>query len=176
MTKKEIIEQLQANHVSFTSMILLLSEADFLFSIDNKWTPGEQAEHILRSIKPVNLAFSLPHFFLKTLFGKSTRPSKTFDALVQKYKEKLAAGGRASGRFIPKPVEFKNKEKISTSILAVNEGICKKVNKCSEKELDTYLLPHPLLGKLTLREMLYFNIHHVEHHKKSVEDLLKRNL
>lgn len=36
-------------------------------------------------------------------------------------------------------------------------------------ELDKYILPHPLLGKLTIREMMYFTIYHVEHHKKLTE-------
>src|SRR5258706_3892712 len=131
MTKNEIAEQLQTNHSSFTSMILSLNKEDFLFTINDKWTPGQQAEHVLRSIKPVKLAFGLPRIFLKVLFGNSNRPSKTFDALVQKYKDKLAAGGRASGRFIPKPVAFKDKQKICSSIPTVNKAICKKLNKCS---------------------------------------------
>jgi len=33
-----------------------------------------------------------------------------------------------------------------------------------EDDLDRVMLPHPLLGKLTLREMLFFTIYHVEHH------------
>ena len=39
-------------------------------------------------------------------------------------------------------------------------------------DLDKYVLPHPLLGKVTLREMLYFTIHHNEHHL----ELLKAGL
>jgi hypothetical protein len=34
-------------------------------------------------------------------------------------------------------------------------------------------LPHPLLGKLTLREMIYFTIYHVQHHHKLVQNQLK---
>jgi hypothetical protein len=30
-------------------------------------------------------------------------------------------------------------------------------------------LPHPLLGKLTLREMLYFTAYHADHHRHSIE-------
>ena len=41
-----------------------------------------------------------------------------------------------------------------------------RADSFSEKQLDTFILPHPLLGKLTLREMLYFTIYHAEHHKK----------
>jgi len=39
----------------------------------------------------------------------------------------------------------------------------------SEEDLDKLILPHPLLGKLTLREMMYFTIYHVQHHQRIVE-------
>ena len=174
MNRNDIITRLQENHQSFISLIISLNENEFLFTANNKWTPGQQAEHILRSIKPVNRAFGLPHFILKIIFGGSNRPSKTFDALVQKYKDKLAAGGKSSAPYIPKPVAFKDRESICNSVLAINEKICTQLNKCSEEQLDTYVLPHPLLGKLTLREMLYFNIHHVKHHEINVRALVGR--
>jgi hypothetical protein len=34
------------------------------------------------------------------------------------------------------------------------------------------ILPHPLLGKITIREMLYFTAYHVQHH----ENIIKRDL
>lgn len=172
MNKEQIIEQLQKSYHSFTAFVGSLNEQDFLFTVNEKWTAGQQAEHILRAIKPVNLAFGIPRFSLRLMFGKSNRPSRTYEQLVQKYEDKLAAGGRASGRFIPSPVEYKEQHKICDAINAVNEELCEKVNRSNEEELDVYILPHPLLGKLTLREMLYFNIHHVQHHEESVKKLL----
>jgi hypothetical protein len=40
----------------------------------------------------------------------------------------------------------------------------KKIGQWSEKNLDAYLLPHPLLGKITVREMLFFTTFHTDHH------------
>jgi hypothetical protein len=34
------------------------------------------------------------------------------------------------------------------------------------------VLPHPLLGKLTIREMLYFTVYHGEHHRLHTEQNL----
>lgn len=50
--------------------------------------------------------------------------------------------------------------------------LCASLDSFTEKELDQYVLPHPLLGKLTLREMMFFTIYHVQHH----EVLTKKNL
>lgn len=176
MEKAAIIIQLKKNHLAFVETIRQLNQEDFLFTENGKWTAGQQAAHILRSIKPVNFALGLPQFLLPLFFGKANRPSRSYDALLIKYKAKLAAGGRASGRFVPPPVAFAAKEKICAAILTVNNDLCSKINRCNEESLDTYILPHPLLGKLTLREMLYFNILHAEHHMNSVLQLLKKNV
>jgi molybdopterin synthase catalytic subunit len=57
------------------------------------------------------------------------------------------------------------------------ENVVKKLNKvaqkCSEKDLDYYVIPHPLIGKLTLREMLFFCIYHVQHHHKITEKIIE---
>ena len=42
----------------------------------------------------------------------------------------------------------------------------------SEKKLDRYQAPHPALGKLTIREMLYFTIFHNVHHARLVAERL----
>ena len=47
-------------------------------------------------------------------------------------------------------------------------------NNLSEKDIDTYRAPHPLIGKLTVRELVYFSIYHVGHHHKSIQKLLKK--
>ena len=106
------------------------------------------------------------------IFGKSNRKGRTYDQLVEKYNQKLQDGGRASGRFIPKEVKLSEKDKIIQAIEKHIKSIQSNLNKFSEIELDEIVLPHPLLGKLTIREMMYFTIHHVVHHLK----LTKANL
>lgn len=172
MNKSEIITQLQTNHQQFADYIQSLSIADFLHRKENKWSAGQHADHIVRSISPVDMALGLPQIAPRLLFGKSNRPSRTFDGLVEKYKEKLAKGGQASGRFVPKEISLQEKHLLPKAIMHYTNALCSKVEKLSEGELDTYLLPHPLLGKLTFREMLYFTAYHVEHHHV----ILKRDL
>src|SRR5438477_10634230 len=119
MNKHDIAVDLETNYRSFTSFIISLNEEQFLFTKDNKWSAGQQAEHILRSIRPVNFAFSLPLFVLSMSFGKSNMPSRTFNELVNNYKQKLAAGGKSSARYIPKAVAFHSRKNICESILKV---------------------------------------------------------
>jgi hypothetical protein len=172
MNKAEIITQLQSSHQQFADYIQSLSTPDFLHQPKGKWTPGQQMDHIVKSVSPVAMAFSLPKIAPRLLFGKSKRPSKSYDGLVEKYKDKLAKGGKASGRFVPKWVGQQEQMVLSKQLMHYTNKLCKKIEKCSEAELDQYILPHPLLGKLTFREMLYFTIYHVQHH----HEITKRDL
>jgi uncharacterized damage-inducible protein DinB len=49
----------------------------------------------------------------------------------------------------------------------------RKIDKISEEDLDKHILPHPLIGKTTIREILYFTIYHVQHHQKAIKENLK---
>ena len=43
-------------------------------------------------------------------------------------------------------------------------GLTKAMEKWTESQLDAYRLPHPLLGRLTVREMMLFTLIHNQHH------------
>jgi len=162
--KSQMIAALNEKVDAFNQYTFSLSKEQFEATPENKWSAGQNLDHLIRSIKPLQLAYSLPKFILKIMFGKANRPSKTYDELVTKYKTKLAAGGRASGPFIPPSVKFEQKDLLIKKYNRHKQKLINKIKKQSEEDLDHYILPHPLLGKLTLREMLFFTIHHNEHH------------
>ena len=172
MQKQELVNQLTGNHQSFVTYVLSLSEADFTKSENGKWTAGQQLDHLYRSAKPLVLAFSLPPFIVKLLFGKANRPSKTYEEIVQKYEGTLANGAKASGSFVPKTIAFEKRTPLVNSLLQVVQKITSRVANYNEQHLDEVVLPHPLLGKMTAREMLYFTIYHVSLHQK----ITQRNL
>jgi hypothetical protein len=167
--KPQIISALNENVDAFNNYITPLIKEQFEVCPNGKWSAGQNLDHLIRAIKPLQLAYGLPKFALRILFGKTNRPSKTYDELVAKYKAKLAAGGRASGPFIPPFIGFEKKDGLIKKYAEQKQKLIAKIEKQSEKDLDAYILPHPLLGKVTLREMLYFTIHHNEHHLESLK-------
>lgn len=174
MNKVEIQQHLRGSHEQFVTMLLQLTEQEFLYT-SNKWTAGQQLEHIIKSVSPVNLAFSFPLFVLKLSFGKANRPSRTYEALVERYQLKLAQGGKSTKQFLPKTVLFSDRSTLTDKLRKLVASLIHKIESFSEEQLDFYILPHPLLGKLTLREMLYFTIYHVGHHQKQVtQNLLQK--
>jgi hypothetical protein len=169
MNKEQIAELLQTLHGHFIDRLREMNDADFCFAPEDKWSAGQQLDHLIKSISPVNMAMGLPKFILKWKFGLANRPSKTYEQLVERYNLKLQEGGRASARFLPVNIEAANKDALLTKLNTLVNKLSQKTEHHSEEALDKYILPHPLLGKLTLREMLYFTAYHVEHHRQLVE-------
>jgi len=163
-TKQEIAFALNEKVNAFNNYILPMSKEQFEVTPGGKWSAGQNLYHLILAIKPLQLAYSLPKFILKTMFGKANRPSKTYDELVAKYKKKLLEGGRASAPFVPPAISFEQKDALIKKYVQHKERLSRKIEKQNEEDLDRYILPHPLLGKLTLREMLFFTVHHNEHH------------
>lgn len=162
--KQEMAAALEEKINAFNNFIASMNKEQFETTPGDKWSAGQNLDHLIRAIRPLQLAYSLPKFLLKMMFGKANRPSRTYEELVQKYKNKLAEGGRASGPFIPPSISFKQKDSLIKKYEQHKQRLISKIEKQSEEDLDKYILPHPLLGKLTLREMLFFTIHHNEHH------------
>jgi len=165
LRKDQIIGKLKENHHRLADTVYGLSESDFLSAPAGKWTAGQQLDHIYLSLKPLTMALGLPKLAVKA-FGSANRPSRDYDAVVAKYHEALANGGKAPSNFVPDPVSYQDKDTISAKLKANLDKLASNLDKYSEEDLDKYILPHPLLGKMTVREMLYFTIYHSEHHYK----------
>ena len=139
-----------------------------------KWSIAQNVRHLVISHNKTRMAYMLPKFILGWVIGKANRKSKTYEELVNKYEMKLQQGGRASGPFIPEnipgnygKVKILNEFAKSTSRL---ENSIEK--KWTDPQLDKFIAPHPLLGKITMRELGFFTIHHIHHHLRIIRDRL----
>jgi hypothetical protein len=115
---------------------------------------------------------NLPTLFTRLIFGKGKRSSCSYEELVTKYRTKIASGSKAVYPFIPSKFSFKSKESLLKKLESNLKRLTQKIEKIQEIQLDEIILPHPILEKITLREMLYFTIYHAEHHR----NLLLKNL
>lgn len=173
MTKNEIITATEKIFTQFTNCCSTITPAAFFDNRSAKWSVAENVQHLVVSTNTATLAYTLPKFLVRWIGGTPNRHSKTYDELVTKYKNKLAAGGAASGRFIPKPTTISlGKEKLMGNwITAAAKHLAALQKIKTENELDNYLVKHPLLGKITLRELCYFTIYHTQHHLNTISSL-----
>lgn len=168
MDKPMIIEMLRANHSRFDQFVASLEPDAFTASVDGRWSAGQHLDHIVRSVGPVNVAFGLPKTAARVMFGTANRPSRAFGELIERYRAKLASGGRATGRFVPPEIAAEDRVRLLARLSKLIGSLARRIERCDEAELDRFVLPHPLLGKLTFREMLMFTAYHIEHHRRLV--------
>src|SRR5579862_6673992 len=107
--KPQIIAALNEKVDAFNKYISSLNKEQFEDSPNGKWSAEHNLDHLIRAIKPLQIAYSLPKFVLTILFGKTNRASRAYDELVIKYEARLTAGGKASRPFIPPAVSFEKK-------------------------------------------------------------------
>lgn len=170
-SKEEIIAALEEKSLQLIKWVSEQENDKFCISIDEKWSTAQQLSHITKSIKPLVMILSKPKFVLKLLFGISNRETRSYLSVVEKYNTKLNQGGLATNPFRPKTFTISNKKRLLDKYIGYSEKLERLVSRYSEKDLDKYILPHPLLGKLTLREMIFFTIYHTQHHTDSLEKL-----
>lgn len=164
-SKTEIISTLKDSRQRALDWFTAIPTKDFFTRQGEEWSPSDNVDHLIRSHKPITLAMKLPKVILRAIFGKPNRPSRSYDALCQKYIGAILKGGQASGPFLPEQKSpggsaEKKKKELFDQLSRASAELISIAEKWDETELDKYILPHPLIGKLTMREMLYFTIYH----------------
>lgn len=136
------------------------------------WSPADNVRHLTMATVPVVKALRMPRLMLRLLFGVAREPSRAEDVLRARYQDELARGAKA-GRFTPRPrplpVRLGDEQQRLIDQCAESLGrLDKAIAPWSETQLDRYRLPHPVLGRVTVREMLIFTLFHFDHHRDTV--------
>ncbi len=170
MNKDQIIQLIEEKHQTLFNWIENQPVEKWIEGPKGKWTTGQQVLHLVDSIKQVNLAMSLPKFLLKLKFGKSNRATRNYDQIVTKYHDKLVKYKEEAKKFnanISTP-SLKEREKLLAKLKAHQKKLQHKTNSWKDNDLDTMILPHPLMGKMPLREIIMWTAYHTEHHTKDL--------
>ena len=173
MDKQALLNALTANHKQFLATLNTLSAQELETAPEGKWTALQQLDHLRITIDAVNLVFKVPFFMAKWYFGKANRPSKTYQEYVAKYQLKSAGNtAPALEKYVPKN---RTAKEYNTLVAALNKSVermHKGISKKTEAQFEALMLPHPLTGRGTLREMLYFSVYHALHHENLVKQYL----
>jgi len=142
--------------------------AAFLAPLGDAWSPADNVRHLTRSVRPLAMALGIPRLVLRLRFGRPKAASRTYTRLRDDYRALLAAGGKA-GKYAPSPLgDEPDAAAARIRILAEHDravdALIAASGTWSEAALDRRQLPHPLLGDLTVREMLFFTLYHNQHH------------
>lgn len=152
--------------------LLALPEREFTISKEGKWSPQQQLQHLVSSSSPVALSMQLPKQVLQ-VFGKNpTDASRSYGAIVEQYKEALLKGAKAPLPFRPVTIGNPSRDKLLAKWKKLEHSFKSTLYlQWNEEDLDTYRMPHPILGLLTIREMLFFTCYHILHHLNSMRQV-----
>ena len=173
-TLSELSQTLTRLVTEGTAFLVSLPDTSFFAPQGQAWSPAEHVRHLQKSSAPLVLALKLPQFLLRLRFGGHEGPSRSFATMREVYLANLATGAGA-GRFTPEterppanPAD--RRREIMNSWTAVTVDLTGALTAWSEPALDRHQLPHPILGKLAVREMLCFTVYHTAHHLRRVRE------
>ena len=171
MDRKDIADLIDAKHSELIHWLETQPLESWTQGPEGKWTQGQQALHLLQSIIPLNNALSLPKFLIRYKFGKANRPVRDYDSIVNRYHERLkdAKGKTFKGSQNMKVPTVNEKQYILNRLQTESKKLQYKTKKISDKNLDTLILPHPLMGKMPIREIIMWTAYHVEHHTETLK-------
>jgi len=162
-------------HATLAAELAALTPAEFYAPQGEFWSPAQHLDHLVRSVKPLVNALGLPRIVLRLLFGKA-KTSRQTGEVVAGYLKKLAGGAGAGGRYLPaaaEPETHAAQDALISRFKATGESLGKSLAGWSDADLDRYQLPHPLIGKLTVREMVAWSLYHGHHHRARIHERAK---
>jgi hypothetical protein len=157
-----------------------LSPDEFALRVGSAWTPAEHLDHLNTTVSAVARGLAISPLLLRLRFGRARRPSRSLVELRDDYRARLARGAGASGPFVPERLDLTGDQRSirQQELLArwrrVNDRLRTALERWSDRKLDRLQLPHPLLGRITAREMVFFTIFHDRHHIVSAKSRLPR--
>lgn len=172
-TKENILDEIAKATQKAVAWFDAIPADQFFARQPPAWSASDNVDHLIRAIRPVALALKLPKAGLQMIFGTPI-VSRTYDEVCKSYEEQIAQGGQASGIYLPDqtpPADPEKQKKVLLEKLQkAGASLLDAVQKWDDADLDRYQLPHPLLGKLTVREMLFFSIYHILRHARMEGD------
>lgn len=166
MDRQIIAETLEEKHQELFDWLHTTDDEIWTKGPENRWTTGQHMLHLVQSMRLLNKALRYPKFLIRYKFGTSNRPSRTYEEVAKRYEERLAENQEKAKKFnsqlrVPAP---KEKSELIQDLQILNKKLQYKTRKLKDKHLDKLLLPHPLMGRMTLREIIMWTAHHTDHH------------
>ncbi|MEZ0538382.1 DinB family protein [Fibrella arboris] len=141
-----------------------LTEAEFANQPQGRWSVGDTMQHLFLSARPVARLLAGPRAIM-TQWGLAGRPSRSISDIGELYRQALSKGIKAPANLSPRPDDVPaDKATVRTRLTDTYLTLAEQLATWTEEELDQYQMPHPALGLLSVREMLYFVRIHTQHH------------
>lgn len=175
-TKAEIIEDLQQIQKTLSETVQEMTPEQFTRQPETEWSASDYFKHVILSFKPFVKGLELPKEQLRANFGAPDRPLMNYAELTGKYEDILAQGFGAENYEGVTPVGFRMPEGIQDEKAYLldtwekaHQRLYAALENWSETDLDSHQLPHPAINLISIREMLFFTVHHNGVHTSDIQ-------
>ncbi|GAB3809426.1 DinB family protein [Spirosoma humi] len=166
--------QLNTTSQAFISWVDGLTDEQFWANTNGKWSVAEVIQHLYLSARPVARLLTGPRAILDQ-WGRPTASSRPYEEIKSAYQNVLATGAKAPATMSPRSDDRQvSRSELMERFRAMYQSLVEALKNWSATELDNYCIPHPVLGKLTVREMIYFTSIHTEHHRELLQQVYNR--
>lgn len=170
ITKSQLITDLEASFAEVTQWVQTQAIEDFVKSPEGKWNTAQHIDHLTQTAKAINRGMLVPKFYLKYKFGAANRPPRSSDEIISKYQNKLKTiPENFVNPMMPGTYTTADKVQLIKGLNREGSNLSKRVSKWSDQQLDKYVLPHPLVGRMLIREFIVWATYHNRHHLRILE-------
>jgi hypothetical protein len=177
LTKTEINERLEETRHGLAATVNAMSANQFQHAVAG-WSADGYLKHLLLSVKPFVRVLEMGPAAVHQLFGTPEQSTRTYDDFVQVYQSRLAEGVRAESYDNVVPDSYRMPEGITDAQQHLvqtwhesHDRLTAALQQWTEDDLNQHQLPHPAIGLITVREMLYFTVHHNKLHWQDIHQL-----
>lgn len=169
MNKTTLIDFLQKGFEEVKSLAITTSQEAFYYKPDDAvWSAAENVQHLIQAVQPINRLFGRPKSYFAEKWGYANHSSRTYEGIVDAYHAALGTGGTATGAFVPLAPD-PDLNQLLDEFTQTNDALVNHLTDWTEDELNKYVIPHPLMGPLTVGEMMLFTAYHTRHHLEIME-------
>ncbi len=171
----ELSVVLERDVANVSDTILSLTPEQCFAHPPGVWSAAENVLHLQQLSRVFILAFSVPRFTLGMLFGKPKHQTRDYATIASSYQAAIAGGFEAPAYSIPTKPQGPFNQQRQQALVEQWQKINQRMLEClfywDDAVLDQYQIPHPALGKLTVREMLFFMHYHTQMHLNQITKL-----
>jgi uncharacterized damage-inducible protein DinB len=175
--KSEIISALETQNLEFQTLLSSISPEQFFDDSSESWSVGQHVQHITSAVNRVAQGLANPGLLPKR---EPTTASRDFATLKQTYLDTLKNTPVETLRQFGSRVTLEERQDLEaykTQMISSFANAITNFNTAlegfDEENLETLGMPHPLLGIISSREMVFFIVYHNTHHHNGVLKLLQ---
>jgi len=177
LSKDLLIQDLQNSFSEIIKWINAQPESEFNEElVEGKWPISGHLYHLIKSTKAVSKGMNMPKLGLKTMFGKNNRQEKTYQELLEKYEASIVQQNtKTKNNYEAEPGRIFDRPELIKRFEQELNDLIQSLNKWNEDDMTAYVMPHPIMGKFTIREFIYFTIFHTKHHLATLNEKYRKS-